>query len=225
MNVKLFFNVLFPNNCVLCENPFLFENQNVVCDDCLINIKKSESFYCRSCGKGGENYICDECVNNRKYEDIEVFTDYYDIKEVIHAYKFKNLKVLAKTLADIIKEDIDTYVRKNNVQTIFYVPTSNKKLKKRGFNHLKEILKYIFPTYLINDSLVKVKETKMQIELDKSERLKNLEEAFLLKSDLIHGNVLVFDDILTTGATLMEVYKSIKDKVNGKIYAYTITKA
>ncbi len=225
MNVKLLFNVLFPNNCVLCENPFLFEYQNVVCDECLKDIKKSGSFYCRSCGKGGEYSVCDECVNNRKYEDIEVFTDYYEVKKIIHAYKFKNLKVLAKTLANIIREDIDIYVRENNIQTIFYVPTSDKKIKERGFNHLKEILKYIFPTYLINDSLIKVKETKMQIELTKSERLKNLEDAFLLKSDLIHGNVLVFDDILTTGSTLMEIYKSIKDKVNGKIYAYIMTKA
>lgn len=225
MNIKLLFNVLSPNKCVLCDNPFLFEYQNIICDRCLKEIKKSESFYCRSCGKSGEYLVCDECTNSRKYEYIEVFTDYYEVKQIIHAYKFKSLKILAKTFADIIRNDIETYVRKNNIQTIFYIPISKSKLKERGFNHLKEILKNIFPTYLINDSLVKIKNTKMQVELSKAERLKNLEDSFLLQSDLIHGNVLVFDDILTTGATLREVYKAIKDKVDGKIYAYVITKA
>jgi Predicted amidophosphoribosyltransferases len=72
--------------------------------------------------------------------------------------------------------------------------------------------------------LIKVKETKLQVELNKTERFENLKDSFKLTVDKIDGNTLVFDDILTTGATLLEAYKTIKDKVNGNLYAYVITK-
>jgi competence protein ComFC len=41
---------------------------------------------------------------------------------------------------------------------------------------------------------------------------------------MVDINTLVFDDILTTGATLLEAYKTIKNKVNGNLYAYVIAK-
>jgi len=223
---KLIFNALFPRECVLCGDSFIFTNQNIVCDDCLSKFEKTESFFCRSCGKSGENThpICEECKYDRKYSYIEAFTDYYESGEILREYKFGKYKNLAYDIAKIIKEDFQKFVRQNQVQNILYIPISNKKLKERGFNHLKEILTYIFPKYLVKDYLIKVKETKLQVELNKTERFENLKDNFELTVDKIDGNTLIFDDILTTGATLLEAYKTIKNKVNGNLYAYVIAK-
>ena len=225
--LKLIFNAIFPRECILCGNPFIFTDQNVVCEECLLRFKKTESFFCKSCGKSGENTypICEDCKYERKYSHIEVFTDYYEFGEILREYKFNQHKNLSSYIAKIIKEDFDKFVRQNQIKNILYIPLSDKKLKERGFNHLKEILIHIFPKYLIKDYLIKVKETKLQVELNKEKRFENLKDSFKLTVSKIDGNTLVFDDILTTGATLLEAYKTIKDKVSGNLYAYVITKA
>ncbi len=189
-------------------------------------MKKDVIFYCHSCGKTSENSypVCEECKTNRKYEDIRVFTYYHHIEKVITQLKFARMKILAKELGLLIRDDIQDYIRSNKIQNVLYVPLSKKVEKERGFNHLKEILSYAIPSFLIKDYLLKTKETELQVKLNKEERFKNLKDAFSLKVDKIKSNTLVFDDVLTTGSTLLEIFNTIKDKTDGKIFAYTIAK-
>jgi competence protein ComFC len=196
----------------------------VICQDCLNQSKTQVVFYCRSCGKAQEYPICDNCKVERKYEDIQVFTYYYYIQDAIKQLKFNKIKPLAKDLGLLIKDDIQDYLRKNKIQNILYIPISKNVQKERGFNHLKEILKYAVPSFLVKDYIVKHRETAFQMQLNKEDRFKNLKDAFSLTVDSIKGNTLVFDDILTTGATLLEIYNLIKDKTDGKIYAYVIAR-
>ncbi|ACN99570.1 ComF protein [Sulfurihydrogenibium azorense Az-Fu1] len=196
----------------------------MICQDCLNQSKTQVAFYCRSCGKAQEYPICDNCKVERKYEDIQVFTYYYYIQDAIKQLKFNKIKPLAKDLGLLIKDDIQDYLRKNKIQNILYIPISKNVQKERGFNHLKEILKYAVPSFLVKDYIVKHRETAFQMQLNKEDRFKNLKDAFSLTVDSIKGNTLVFDDILTTGATLLEIYNLIKDKTDGKIYAYVIAR-
>lgn len=204
----------------------MFSHQNIVCSECLNQIKQEVIFYCHSCGKSERNSypLCEDCKTDKKYEDIRVFTYYYYVENPIVKLKFTKIKPLAKDLALLIKDDLQSYIKLNRIQNVLYIPLSKKVEKERGFNHLKEILKYAVPSFLVKDYLEKVKETQYQVRLKKEERFKNLKDAFSLKVDKIKGNTLIFDDILTTGATLLEIYNLIKDKVEGKIYAYTIAK-
>lgn len=209
--------------------PFLIKDQNLFCEDCLQQIEKSFSFFCRSCGISTNNSypICDSCRRERLYDYIYSFTDYHKVSQLIVRYKLTGYKRLNKLIASIIKEDLINFLKKHNIETILYIPLSKKTYRKRGFNHLELILREIVPDFLIKDWLVKVRETKLQVELSKEEREKNLLNAFSFKeSAKFYGqNVLVFDDILTTGSTLREVGKLLKTKNIGKIYGYVIAKA
>lgn len=89
------------------------------------------------------------------------------------------------------------------------VPISEGSLKQRGFNQTevlaKEISKHI-KTKVDSKSLIRVKETPSQRELSREEREKNLLCAFQLKdnSKVKGKNVLLIDDVYTTGSTSKE---------------------
>ncbi len=215
-------NLIFPGKCIICQNVFLAEKQNAVCADCLSSVfKKKEVYYCKSCGKPSEN--CQDCLKNRKYDYIYVFTKNTEsFTKIISEYKLNRVKGLGLEIAKFIKDDIEKVVRENNIDIVTYVPLSKKLQKERGFNHLEFVLRNIFPSYLIREVLVKIKETKLQVHLLAEERKKNLKGAFKLVDDVKDKNILVFDDILTTGSTMLEVYKEIKKGKPKKIYGYII---
>lgn len=221
-------NIIFPSKCLICENPFIAKKQNLFCDDCLSNIKKSNIYYCRSCGIISKNCypICESCKIEKIFDHIEAFTDYKSIDKIIKEYKLNGYKNLSKILADLIREDFTRFLKENKIETVLYVPVSEKVLKKRGFNHLKLILQEITPSFMLKDWIVKVRETKFQMDLDFQERQTNLTNAFSLTADAkFYGqNIVVFDDISTTGSTLREIAKLLKRQNIGKIFGYVIAK-
>lgn len=223
MLISLIENVIYNNKCRICKKTFYFENQNLFCADCLNEIKKTDIIYCKSCGK--KTTYCIDCLKEKKFNELRIFTTYsLVLREIINYYKFKNYKNLSSMLADIIKEDFLQFVDKNNINFILYVPSSKSKIKERGFEHLYEILSNLVPKSVIRKDLIKIKETKLQVDLTREERLKNLENAFQLKNPSLYEkkNVLIFDDIITTGSSLLECFKTVKKAHPKSIYGYVI---
>lgn len=221
-------NIIFPSKCLICDFPFIIKDQNLVCEDCISEIRKSEIYYCRSCGITCDRCypVCENCKVERVYEQIEAFTDYSKVEKILKNYKLSGYKNLAGLLANLIREDLTSFIKQNNIQTVLYVPLSKKVLKKRGFNHLELILRQIVPPFMLKNWLIKTKETKFQMDLDAKERQTNLKDAFALSEDAkFYGqNILVFDDVSTTGSTLKEIAKLLKTQNTGKIYGYVIAK-
>ncbi len=221
--IKEILNSLFPAKCSVCGNLFYGEDQNVVCHTCLSSIKKQEPFYCKSCGSPFEN--CQTCLKKRKYQYIKVFTKRSDkIISIISTFKFDGIKPLGKYIAKLIEDDITSFVKENEIDTVTYIPLSKRIYRERGFNHLYEILKYIFPSYMIRDILYKNRETELQAFLSAEERRENMKNAFSLKESIKGKKVLVFDDILTTGSTMLEAYRAVKKGKPEGIFGYVITR-
>ncbi|WP_457625460.1 ComF family protein [Persephonella sp.] len=216
-------NGIFPAQCVICEDLFVFEDQNLFCCSCLSAVKKEKVYYCRSCGNKIEN--CQRCLRKRFFDDIRIFKNNdRQITEILYYMKIKGFKNLSSTVSGIIKDDIKNFVKENKINLITYIPLDRKTLKERGFNHLEEILREIFPSFLIQDAVEKTRKTKLQMELSRKERLKNLKGAFRLKRDIKGKRVLIFDDIMTTGSTMLEIYKAIKKGKPEKVYGYLIAR-
>lgn len=221
-------NLIFPSGCRICGNPFLIEKQNLYCPECIDSIERSSILYCRSCGRSSENCypICENCKKERIYDHIHAFTDYSKVGDIIKDYKLNGYKSLYRVLSKMIREDLTEFVRSHEIQAVLYVPVSKKVLRKRGFNHLRILLLDILPSFLVKDWLIKIKETRYQMDLSSSERETNLIDAFSLSDDanFFGQNVMIFDDVLTTGSTLKQVAKVIKRQNIGKIYGYVIAK-
>ena len=111
------------------------------------------------------------------------------------------------------------------------VPMERDKEKRRGYNQtvliLDELKDLDWNTIQVsNDVLIKKKKTKTQSTLNGIDRKSNVEDAYVIKNDAeIKGkNIVVFDDIYTTGATANEISKILKQNGANKVLIFTIAK-
>lgn len=189
--------------------------------------------------------MCNDClakippaVNGSNDFIVSIF-DYDNkiIKQAIWLLKYSGEMVLAKDLAKSIYEHLvaeleDRIVFENFTDPILVpIPLSKKRFRERGYNQsgllIKELLKLdqgrnfkIYPR-----ALKKIKHTPPQAKIiNKEERLKNLEDCFAVtKPELIKDrNIVLVDDVSTTGATLSEARRALRRAGARKVFAITL---
>jgi ComF family protein len=155
-------------------------------------------------------------------------------KKLIYQFKYKpHLKDLAKTLASIL---IEHFVKtgKNTDEiwdngVLIPVPLDKKKLKIRGYNQSEELAKELSKVLqipVLSDNLIKTKSTKPQMELKKEQREKNLENAFSIKNPagLTGKKIFLVDDVYTTGSTMSECAKTLKEAGAKQVWGICIAR-
>lgn len=200
--VSTILDIIYPpsNRCIICNS----EDFIGICPYCKSKIKRVEN-----------------------QNDILSYGYYGGIlKELILAFKYdKNF-----TAGNVISELLLNLIYENNIEfdEICYVPMSKSSVKKRGFNQCEVIAKNLSKLLDIpvNDSLIKIKDTREQKSLSKEERYKNIKGAFKVKKNNIENKrVLLVDDVVTTGATLLECKKILKKCDVAEITILTIAKS
>ena len=197
---------------------------------------------CIACGKNGSDF-CLDCLLKAPGTDLEknnwIYTlyDYRHppIKSAIWFLKYKGKRNLAKIFAEImygriIEELEDLSVFKNFREPILIpIPLAPARKRERGFNQAELLCKHIIKLDLAktlrleNNILIKPKDTEHQAKLkDRNKRLKNIVGSFAIKNpEKIKGqNIILIDDVTTTGATLSEARKILKQAGAKKIIAF-----
>ena len=197
-----------------------------LCPDCLKNTTFNDKFTCSVCGRKVANKweLCIECKAKPPLYDTAVSALIYEGTTVKLIYKFKNGDAyLRDYFADLIVAKLTETMK---FDCIAFVPMTKKAERKRGYNQSKLLAESIskridVPVY---DVVEKVKGTTEQKSLSGKERAKNLEGSFKPKSKnaLLGKNVLLVDDILTTGATADAMCKSLFRAGAVKVYLATI---
>lgn len=162
------------------------------------------------------------------------------IEQIIWELKFYKNKRVAEILAPIFLEEIKNILVEKKLDKIILIPVpiSKQKRRERGFNQTEILCEEIVKSDKLKvrsdksevisyePKLVeKVRHTKNQHDIkNKKERLKNLESAFELgrASGLKGQNVIIIDDVCTTGATLVEIKKVLEKSGAKSVYAITI---
>jgi len=200
--------------------------------------------YCIGCKKANEN-LCENCLSKippsreSEHEFIISIFDYKNpiIKKAIWLLKYKNktdiAKILSKLASEILIEELSEIKTLKNFQNplIIPIPLSRKRQRERKYNQAEIIAKEIIKN--INDktlelslnTLYKNKETGQQARiLNRRDRLKNLSDCFVIKNiEKIKGrNIILVDDVTTTGATLVEARKTLKKAGARQIIAITL---
>lgn len=220
------YNIFFPIKCGYCGK--ITGNVSYVCDECnkLINTFDER---CKYCGKKifREDRVCKECRKKKIYYDDYIFFDEYNgnMRELMIKYKFND----AKYLGDFFAQELSKMLYKINVDFVTGVPISQKRFNERGYNQTDLIAKKISRLLNINyleNLLIKVKETPRQSKLSREERKNNVKNSFELTDiyNIRNRNILLIDDIFTTGATVNECSKVIKMAKANRVVVATILK-
>ncbi|MGB9694920.1 MAG: ComF family protein [Caldisericaceae bacterium] len=145
------------------------------------------------------------------------------MEDAIKKFKFKNNKILSEEFAEIIVQFIAS--QSISADYVGFVPMTRRELLKRSFNQTELLATTVSksigakPFYGIQ----KIRDTKRQLGLKKSERLSNLANAFALGEN-VKGDVIIIDDVYTTGTTANEILKVLRKKVSGNISFIALSK-
>ncbi|MBO4554282.1 MAG: ComF family protein [Clostridia bacterium] len=209
-------DAVFPKDitCDSCGGELVADTRYRLCAKCLEELPIIDGHICLSCGAPikDESDYCLRCQKNETVFERSRAPLVYDgeAKQLIHKFKFNGKKYIAETLGAMMA---DCFL-KNEMQAdvITFVPMTKSEFKRRGFNQ-SELLALEVGKRLnipVLPALVKLKDTSAQKELGREEREKNLDGAFRCVFDEVKRlNVLLIDDIFTTGVTANECSKAL----------------
>lgn len=184
---------------------------------------------CILCGKEEANSFCNECRKGiTPCIDSELCIGYYkgELKELILRFKYKKDFIAGEILVELVQEKL-LEVSKEYILT--YIPIDKGALKSRGYNQCEYIAKELSFRcgYKVLNTLEKRKENKVQKTLNKEERLINVKGVFgiLDKEDVSRKKFILIDDVITTGATLSEGIRILKESGAKDVKILTLAKS
>lgn len=233
MNIKEYaLDVLFPKTCFGCEEEGAF--LCTVCTGLLRFVPPS----CFGCGKlvPQKGHVpagrtCDACQDRTPiYSFLSPF-QYEDetIRNLIHALKYNRVQKIAVHLGELLCRYSDAFGVAFPSETIVIpIPLHPWRERRRGFNQSALIARCLCEensNLSCNTALLfRVKNTKPQIELSHTERTKNLTGSFAVRNlDMVRDKtILLLDDVKTTGSTIEEAARTLKEAGAKRVWAMTV---
>jgi len=211
-------NLVFPILCQGCEKKLPYQSKIYICQDCFEKLRLNSPSH-RTLAD--ENSFFEQAWHCYAYEGF--------IKELVRKFKYQKKLYLKNTLAELLYEFIISYMQYKDINIIIAVPMHIADERKRGFNQSDVLAKEL--SLLLNiaygkKSILKHKQTRKQIELKKSDRLKNLKHVFAPgDTTTFNGkNALLIDDVFTTGTTTNECSRTLMKYGASSVSVLTLTK-
>ena len=201
--------------------------------------------HCLGCQKGG-TYCCEDCLSllsiartpsalgaRSSLSALFCATSFQDplAQRLIHSFKYPPfLRELARPLAFSIIAHFNLLNKPiYPPDTICPIPLYKKRLKWRGYNHAEELARQLSQALslpLISNALLKTKHTAPQANLGKEKRLLNVQGVFQVKdTHAVAGkNILLVDDVYTTGATMEECAFVLKKAGAARVFGVTVAR-
>ena len=229
--LKALINIIFPPRCFICENII---KDNILCPQCRGKIKFLTPPLCRLCAKEMKNStaeLCGHCRSKKTpYNQLISCLRYQEpVRTIIHLVKYKYYDYLMDFLSSLA---ID-YLSRINFSCTAYdfitaVPAHYIRTREREYNQSLLLAKNIsiYLKIALKDDIIFCKKNKpSQTRFEKNRRAENVKDIFEVKKDLENKNIILVDDILTTGSTILECVKALKEKNAGMITVITLAKA
>ncbi|MBI1977143.1 MAG: ComF family protein [Candidatus Omnitrophica bacterium] len=234
---RSFIRLLYPASCVLCRTPLLIEESNI-CRECLQKIEHLKTPFCQKCARslppyGNYRSICSACRSEKPYFDHGFALVPYNepVKQILHEVKFHKKLWLLQIFKNHLKNSLFSQ-ELSHYDLLVPVPLDWWRIRERGFNQSMVIAEMVRNINSKNklpvlNVLKKRKRTLPQSKLRREERLANLENAFCTDaSPKIRGkHILLIDDIFTTGSTINECAKVLKQYGAEPVDFFTIARA
>lgn len=196
---------IFSNKCLICNVKDIYKYN--ICNDCYCNLEEYR----------------DSLDYKFKYLD-EIYINYYYnnfLKEIVVDFKYNEKTYLNRFFGEMYINKIFEEKLNKEYSLITYIPMTKYYENKRGYNQSKLISEYISKNTLIEtkELLYKNRNNKRQKDLSKEERYENVRDIFSCREDVSDKNILIIDDIVTTGYTLDFAAKALKELGAKKVAA------
>jgi ComF family protein len=198
---KLFFG----GACFVCRGG----SRELLCDACRAELPHLAPGLCPRCAlPSPAGAVCGRCLTEPPAFDATTAVLAYEFPAdaLVHALKFRGELSLAPFLGELLRARIS----KADVDRVIAVPLSAARLKSRGYNQSVEIARHVGRGKLDLDVCVRQQDAPPQMELPWDDRRRNVRGAFRCRRPLSGDSVAVVDDVMTTGATLDEVARTLK---------------
>lgn len=201
--IRDFTNLLYPQLCPACDAP-LHNSEKEICIKCEYDLPFTD-FHVHQ-----DNPLAKQFwgrVPLHSAMALLYFQQGNKTQNLMHQIKYKNQPQVGFLLGEMIGKRLIAGAGHKDIDYIVPVPIHQKRQRARGYNQseyiangIAEVLKVPVKTKV----LIKYKETKSQTKHERFKRFENLEDVFMvLQPNLITGkNILLVDDVITTGATL-----------------------
>ncbi len=228
-------DLLFPPHCVACHRLGAW-----LCPECMADIEVISPPVCDECGlpliasesADSGTRSCDRCrAMPWQLDGLRAYAFHAGpLRRAIHHFKYEDLRSLAGPLGRLMAEGwLALAPHGLEPDVIVPIPLHPKRQRQRGYNQATLLARELGSSLgrpVAEDILVRTKATAPQVDLDVQERRDNVRDAFFCtSSDLSGMQVMLVDDVCTTGATLESAGEALRNTGTTAIWAYTLARA
>jgi ComF family protein len=237
MIFKAFLDIIFPPRCHVCRC-FLAEPTDIhLCNNCREKIITVSSPLCTICGvpfatENGIDHICGHCLTTRRpFAGARAAARFEGpLQELIHRFKYGKKIHLSRPLGLLTATVLGDFHPAVSADCIVPVPLHRRRLRERGFNQSQLIGRILAKSWEIPLSvhnLRRIRWTTPQTGLSAAERERNIRGAFaVVKPDRLEGKrLLLVDDVYTTGSTVTECAKTLRQSGAKEVYVVTVARS
>ncbi len=220
-------DILFPCFCVSCGN-FVLSSDNNICKTCAASLEILNDGCPLCCGIMVDGH-CTICEDREFYPEKNIIVFEYKnvVMDAIHALKFRGRKKVCKAFIPYLKEKLDDI--KSEIDIITFVPMLKDKIKKRGYNQSRLFASSIAEEWgkPLEKLLRERSKSGVQRDLNYTERFINVIDRYEItdRFRITDKNILIIDDVFTTGATLNECARCLKNAGAKRVFTGAIARS
>ncbi len=216
-------DIIFPEFCLGCK-----QRGEWFCVKCADTAKLEKPLdYCVVCARYS-GVLGALCKNDRRNLHVTGLMSAFNfrsdaVKKAIYAIKYESAHATIKTITQKAYQVLKPALTEKKFDVIVPVPLSFWRYRERGYNQSEKIASYLSKELgvPVNLNLKKIKETESQVDLNRTDRITNLVDAFRFRGD-ISGRVLLIDDVFTTGSTLKSTAIALKKAGAKEVWGFTL---
>ena len=235
--VRLAGLLVFPSFCHICREPLEDAGEKIVCGACLAKLAPRGGPICPRCGRfhmgSGGDHLCARCLGQAPAFALHRSCGVYGgvLKDVILLFKYRKYAPLSRPLArfadSCLSGDQPLW---ENAELLVPVPLHPSRRRDRGFNQARLLARDLAARRgldVLAGALVKTLNRPAQAGLRAADRERNVRRAYAVKhADRVRGRTLILiDDVTTTGATIRECARVLKEAGAKEVKAITLAQA
>ncbi len=235
------FDWLYPPRCRACRGRIFGPDAECFCASCRAHVQLVGHPLCQVCGRpypdgSGDDHTCGVCLDRPpRFVAARAWACYpreddHPLRLVVQKFKYSRKVSLGKPLGRLLALGCEEFLAGLNADLIVPVPLYPKRLRWRGFNQSLLLGREVSRAYGIPMDpfvLLRRRETAAQTQLAEDERRRNVRGAFELNAERsVKGKcVLLIDDVYTSGATVNECSRTLKQGGAKAVYVLTLARA